>query len=147
MRTLLPLLLGAALASPLAAQRYTCTTSSYGKSCGPVLTMTATPNGNTHRIAAKVSNAKPGGRLIFMVGAMPIDVPLGAILPSSSSCRLLVAPVFLQQHVADAAGTYVYERSLPSTAPGTGYVQFLEVRGTAADEVVLATNGGKVECK
>ena len=81
----------------------------------------------------------------LLIGAKKLDLSLSMFLPTAAaSCRLWVAPVFIQQHRASAGGTYTYERALPSTAVGLAHAQFLEARPNGK---VFATNGVTVTCK
>ena len=140
-------LLATALAVPAAAQKQTCAVSNYGKGCGPVLTGKVTPQGNTNKVAITVSKAKPGSTVILMVGGVKADLGLNPFFGGPKGCHLLVVPIFFQQHMIGADGTYKSERSIGAFI-GTAHVQFAQhvVRKSGSSHF-LTTNGVTLTCK
>ncbi len=137
-------LLATALAVPLAAQR-NCTTANYGASCGPVLTHNVTPTGNTFRVTLTVKG-KPNTTVLFMVGAVKLDISLHPYFGGSPSCRLLLNPVFIQFHRTDNKGFYTIARAVGDFV-GTAHVQFAEVCvPTTGPVTVKTTQGVTINC-
>lgn len=128
------------------AQSYKCAVEHYGKSCGPKLTATCEPNGNTYFASLVVTGAKPDSKLIMAIGAEKTNYAMSLFFPGKTlaNCRLLVVPVFIQQHNPDANGNYTFGRALPATPFGTGHAQFVELQ---ANGTVLATNGASIIAK
>lgn len=126
------------------AQAHTCKFTSYGKSCGPVLTGQVAKTGNTNFVTMTLTNAKPASVVMILVGAVKADIDLRPIFGGTLDCRLLVRPDFLQLHVTSATGVYVWGHALPSTHVGVAYGQVAELR---ANGTVLTTNGLELICQ
>lgn len=139
-------LLATALAVPAAAQRKTCTVTSYGKSCGPVYTGKVIPTGNTNRVEFTLSKVRPGARVFIIVGAEKRDIDLRPIFGGVLECRLFVKLSFLQQHIAMKNGRYTWGHALPANNVGTAYTQAAEVRLTGTPAVVTS-NAVELTCK
>ena len=142
--TLALTLLVSLLAAPAAAQAHSCTFTSYGTSCGPVLTGKVTPTGNTNYVSMTLTKAAPRGRVLILVGAVKWNVDLRPIFGGTLPCFLLVRPDFLQQHLTDTTGKYVWAHALPASHVGVAYAQVAELRSNGA---VLTSNGLELVCK
>lgn len=145
LRTLLATLVAFGACSVASAQTLERTVTHYGTSCGPTLTATVQPNGNTHRVSLAVKGAKADSKLIMMIAVDKIDLPLSTFfLKTKPNCHLLLVPIFIQQHNPNAGGEFTFARAVPSDWVGTGHAQFLEFQ---ADGTVLATNGASITSK
>jgi len=145
MRQLLTVLSVALILTAAAtAQVHTCQFTSYGKSCGPVLTGKSVKNGNTNFVTMTLTKAQPATRVLILISAVKLDIDLRPIFGGTLNCRLFVRLDFLQQHRTNAAGTYVWGHALPSTHAGVAYAQVAELR---TDGTVLTSNGLELLCK
>lgn len=141
-RPLLTSILAVAICSTASAQVLKRTASHYGTACGPTLTATIQPKGNTHQVSLTLKGAKSDSKLIVMIAANKTDLPLSLIfLKTQANCRLLLVPIFIQQKNPSSTGTFTFSHSVPSDWLGIGHAQFLEFQ---SDGTVLATNGATV---
>lgn len=141
LRPLLASILAVSLCSTASSQLKR-SAAPYGSSCGPTLTATVQAKGNTHYVSLSFKGAKSDSKLVMMVAAEKTGLPLSWFFTKTDpTCRLLLVPIFVQQHNPDSSGNYTYGHSLPAEWRGTAYAQFLEFQ---ADGTVLATNGVSV---
>ncbi len=140
-------LLAAAVSVPVAAQKQTCTVTSFGKGCGPILTGSVTPTGNTNRVTMTMTKAAPNARLLLMVGGATANIGLQPFFGGPADCKLLLVPIFFQQHVTDSNGTYSSARSVGAFI-GTAHAQFAELVVRPSGNVhFLTTNVVTLTCK
>lgn len=145
LRPLLASILTVSLCSIAASQVRERTVAHYGSSCGPTLKMEVEPSGSTHHVFLNVKGAKSDSRLIMLIAADRTDLPLRLFfLNTKQDCRLLLVPIFIQQHNPDASGNFSFDRSIGSLWRGTAHAQFLELQATGT---VLATNGATLISK
>jgi len=132
------------LTASATAQAHSCNFASYGSSCGPVFTGKVAKIGNTNFVTMTLTKAKPATRILILVGAVRLDIDLRPIFGGTLNCRLLVRPDFIQPHLTDATGSYVWGHALPASHIGIAWAQVAELH---ANGTVLTSNGLELVCK
>jgi len=141
LRPLLASILAVSLCSTASSQLVR-TVTHYGNGCGPTLTATVQAKGNTHYVSLNLTGAESDSKLVLMIAAQKTNLPLSWFFAKTDpACRLLLVPIFIQQHNPDSSGNFTYGHSVPAEWKGTAYAQFLEFQ---SDGTVLATNGAAV---
>ncbi|MEZ6037265.1 MAG: hypothetical protein R3F29_07275 [Planctomycetota bacterium] len=143
MRLATALLAGSLLATGAFAQ---CTVTSAGQGCGPVLTVTYTPNGQGggHIIDVMVDGLDPAGIGLMIWGTYNFDVPI----PTFSMCPLHTDALWGHFINADSTGHWDWQRSWPGSVIGGYYIQMGElVFDPNGDLDIHTSNCAWAECQ
>ena len=130
-----------ALAGTTIAQ--TCTSTIAATSCGPTLTATFTPVGNSdnQRITLTAQGLDPNGIGIMTWGQQLVNIPF-------PTCPMLNDSISSELVNIDATGSVTWSRVWPATANTFYYVQFgsVVIDPATGAFVLLTTDSLRVEC-
>jgi len=143
MNRVLPLLSSLLLGVSATAQVQYCTVTLSAASCGPVLTATIEPQGQSgnHYLTMFASGLHRRALGVINWGSNPISVPL------PGGCNLLCDYVWGHTFQSDASGEHRWGRAWPHWAVGYFYMQMGSIEFLPGGEfTVLTTDCKLVQC-
>lgn len=119
----------------------TCTFTNYGQGCGGVQAAgTELVVGNTRTILMSAIGGFPNDPVLVATGSQQVGLQL------PGGCSLLCNAEGVRLVTADASGTASTTWTIPTTAIGTAYVQFLPLTDVNGALVLRASNGVRIDC-
>ena len=122
-------------------QTASCTFTNYGQGCaGTQAAGAELVVGSTRTIFTLATGCFPNSPAIVVIGSQQINLPL------LNGCALLSSGDTFELAVADAAGNATASWSIPTTAVGTSFVQFLPIANVGGLLAIQASNGVRITC-
>ncbi len=118
----------------------TCTIQNYGTGCGPVAAGSELVIGNQRVLTMLVTGCYPNAPVIAVTGTQQFNLQL------PGGCALLSSGEAITLLTADGAGLASKSWTIPVTALGTAFHQFLPVTLQGNSLVISASNGVRIDC-
>ena len=118
----------------------TCTIANYGTGCGPVAAGSEVVIGNQRVLTTLVTGCYPSAPVIAVTGTQQLNLQL------PGGCALLSSGEAISLLTADGAGLATKSWTIPATAVGTMFHQFLPVTLQGSSLVFSASNGVRIDC-
>lgn len=118
----------------------TCTIATYGTGCGPVAAGSELVLGSQRVLTTLVTGCYPNAPVIAVTGTQQLNLQL------PGGCALLSSGEAITLLTADAAGLASKSWTVPATAVGTMFHQFLPVTLQGSSLVFQASNGVRIDC-
>ncbi|MCA8966449.1 MAG: hypothetical protein H6838_18115 [Planctomycetes bacterium] len=118
----------------------TCTIQNYGTGCGPVAAGNELVIGNQRVLTMLVTGCYPNAPVIAVTGTQQLNLQL------PGGCALLSSGEAITLLTADGAGLASKSWTIPVTALGTAFHQFLPVTLQGNSLVFSASNGVRIDC-
>jgi hypothetical protein len=118
----------------------TSTIAAYGQSCGPTAVGSDLVVGNQRILTMLVTGCYPNSPVIAVTGTQANNLQL------PGGCSLLCSGEAITLLNADATGLAAKTWSIPVTAIGTAFHQFLPITLSGGNLVITASNGVRIDC-